>query len=103
MLRNSPFWTVHFVYSSHIEIDEMTILAPLSSRNTDGIDIDSTSNVVIRNSFISVGDDVIALKSGFNYCGREFGMPTTNVLIEGNLDILQLSITSYTLRDNVSN
>jgi len=66
-------------------VDGVTILAPPESRNTDGIDIDSSSNVIVRNAFISVGDDVIALKSGFNYCGREYGMPTRNVLIEGTL------------------
>lgn len=83
-LKNSPFWTLHFLYSENINAHHLTITAPWESRNTDGIDIDSSSNVEVKHCYISVGDDVIALKSGFNYCGREFNMPTKNVLIEDN-------------------
>ncbi|KAK9139041.1 hypothetical protein Scep_008722 [Stephania cephalantha] len=35
---NSPFWTIHPVYCSHVLVQNVTILAPLSSPNTDGID-----------------------------------------------------------------
>ena len=32
--------------------------------------------------YIDTGDDVIALKSGMDYCGREFNRPTKNILIK---------------------
>ncbi|KAL6008869.1 hypothetical protein ACLOJK_022095 [Asimina triloba] len=35
---NSPFWTIHPVYCSRVHVYDVTILAPLSSPNTDGID-----------------------------------------------------------------
>ncbi|GAU11359.1 hypothetical protein TSUD_343500 [Trifolium subterraneum] len=35
---NSPFWTIHPVYCSQVTIQNVTILAPLDSPNTDGID-----------------------------------------------------------------
>ena len=41
----------------------------------------------IHDVSVDVGDDVIALKSGFDFCGREFGMPTKNVLVENSVSI----------------
>eukprot|EP01018_Ginkgo_biloba_P025289 Gb_39001 [translate_table: standard] len=35
---NSPFWTIHPVYCSNVRVQNVTILAPLNSPNTDGID-----------------------------------------------------------------
>ena len=32
--------------------------------------------------YIDTGDDVIALKSGMDFCGREFNRPTKNVVIQ---------------------
>ncbi|CAJ1965108.1 unnamed protein product [Sphenostylis stenocarpa] len=40
-LVNSPSWFVHPIYSSNIIIKGLTILAPVTSPNTDGIDPDS--------------------------------------------------------------
>ena len=82
LLKNSAFWTLHFLYSELIEVRNLTIYAPRSSRNTDGIDIDSSSDVIVSGCYIDTGDDVIALKSGMDYCGREFNRPTKNILIK---------------------
>ena len=81
-LKNSPFWTLHFLYSERIEAKNLTIYAPRSSRNTDGIDIDSSNDVIVTGCYIDTGDDVIALKSGMDFWGREFNRPTKNVLIQ---------------------
>ncbi|KAJ8465569.1 hypothetical protein OPV22_028121 [Ensete ventricosum] len=35
---NSPFWTIHPVYCSNVVLKNLTVLAPLRSPNTDGID-----------------------------------------------------------------
>ena len=45
VLQNSPFWTVHPVYSRRFTAAWLTILNPHHSPNTDGIDPDSTSDV----------------------------------------------------------
>lgn len=37
-LVNSPSWNVHPIYSSDIIIQHLTVLAPVDSPNTDGID-----------------------------------------------------------------
>ncbi|MCK9548001.1 MAG: glycoside hydrolase family 28 protein [Sphaerochaeta sp.] len=81
-LTNSPFWTLHPLYSSHLLIKDVTIDNPSDAPNTDGIDIESCSSVVVRGCTVSVGDDGIALKSGSGKDGIANGVPTVDVLIE---------------------
>ncbi|XP_020228854.1 probable polygalacturonase isoform X1 [Cajanus cajan] len=78
---NSPFWTIHPVYCSNVIIRNVTILAPQSSPNTDGIDPDSSDNVCIEDCYISTGDDLISIKSGWDGYGISFGRPSTNINI----------------------
>jgi len=70
-LRNSAFWTVHPVYSTHVHIHGIAIRAPLYAPNTDGIDPDSSRHVLIERCDIAVGDDHIAIKAGMNEVARE--------------------------------
>lgn len=63
-LKDSPFWTIHPVLSSNIYIHHMSIRAPLYAPNVDGIDPDSSRNVLIEYNDISCGDDHIAIKAG---------------------------------------
>jgi polygalacturonase len=79
--RNSPMWNIHVLYSKHVTIDNVRIEAPDYSPNTDGIVIDSSSDVTIRGCTIDVGDDCVVLKSGKNEEGRKIGIPTTNVYV----------------------
>lgn len=44
---------------------------------------DSSDNVCIENSNISMGHDAISLKSGWDQYGITYGKPTTNVHIKG--------------------
>ncbi|XWS76734.1 hypothetical protein CRYUN_Cryun01aG0203200 [Craigia yunnanensis] len=78
---NSPFWTIHPVYCSHVIVQNVTILAPLDSPNTDGIDPDSSDDVCIEDCYISTGDDLIAIKSGWDEYGISFARPSTNIII----------------------
>ncbi|TYG43392.1 hypothetical protein ES288_D11G013100v1 [Gossypium darwinii] len=80
-LVNSPSWNVHPIYSSDIIIQHLTILAPVDSPNTDGIDPDSCTNTKIEDSFVVSGDDCIAVKSGWDQYGIKFNMPTKNLVI----------------------
>lgn len=81
-LINSPFWTVHPYSSNNVVITDVVINNPSDSPNTDGIDPDSCSNVYIARCNISDGDDCIAIKSGIDYCGREYNKSSENILIE---------------------
>lgn len=69
-LKNSPSWTIHPINCSDITIDNVTIINPKNSPNTDGINPESCQNVRIINCLIDVGDDCIAIKSGTQFTKR---------------------------------
>ena len=77
--RNGACWNLHLLYSTRCTIDRIRIETPF--KGTDGIDVDSSTHVTISNSFISNGDDCIALKSGWDCFGIKAHLPTTDVLI----------------------
>ncbi|XP_039121430.1 probable polygalacturonase [Dioscorea cayenensis subsp. rotundata] len=78
---NSPFWTIHPVYCSNVVVKNVTVLAPLNSPNTDGIDPDSCLNVCIEDCYIESGDDLVALKSGWDQHGIRMHRPSSNIII----------------------
>lgn len=81
VFKNSPFWNIHPVYCSNVVIHYVTILAPSDSPNTDGIDPDSSSNVCIEDSYISTGDDLVAVKSGWDEYGIAYNRSSTDITI----------------------
>ncbi|KAL8064154.1 hypothetical protein ABFS82_01G072100 [Erythranthe guttata] len=80
-LVNSPSWNVHPVYCSNVIVQGLTILAPVTSPNTDGINPDSCTNTRIEDCYIVSGDDCIAVKSGWDQYGISFAMPTKRLVI----------------------
>jgi polygalacturonase len=80
-MRDSPFWTLHPYDCKNVTIRKVTILSPSKAPNTDGIDPDSCEDMVIEDSYISVGDDGIAIKSGWDQYGIAYARPSTNILI----------------------
>ncbi|KAA3457905.1 putative polygalacturonase [Gossypium australe] len=81
-LRDSPFWTFHPYDCKNVTVRNVTILAPIrEAPNTDGIDPDSCEDVVIEDCYISVGDDAIAIKSGWDQYGIAYARPSRNILI----------------------
>ncbi|KAL4204182.1 hypothetical protein AMTRI_Chr01g108470 [Amborella trichopoda] len=81
VFRNSPFWNIHPVYCSNVVIRYVTVLAPPDSPNTDGIDPDSSSNMCIEDSYISTGDDLVAIKSGWDEYGIAYARPSSFITI----------------------
>ena len=53
----------------------------LGAPNTDGIDPDSTSNVLIENCYIRTGDYAIAIKSGWDSFGYNYNVSSSNITI----------------------
>jgi polygalacturonase len=89
-LINSGFWTVHICYSKTIELFDLDIYNPVlevgkKAASTDGIDLDSSRDIVVRNCTISVDDDCIAVKSGRGSDGLRINIPTENLVIENCL------------------
>ncbi|RRT68893.1 hypothetical protein BHM03_00023687 [Ensete ventricosum] len=66
---------------SNVVIKHVTVLAPYDSPNTDGIDPDSSSNVCIEDSFVATGDDLVAVKSGWDEYGIAYGRPSSGITV----------------------
>lgn len=62
-LTNSPSWTLHLLRCREATVEKVTIRNPLHGPNTDGIDINSCVDVIVRDCDIVTGDDGIVLKS----------------------------------------
>lgn len=78
---DSPSWNLHPTYCTNVTISGVTILAPVHSPNTDGIDPDSSSHVKIEDCYIVSGDDCVAVKSGWDQYGIKFNMPSQHIVI----------------------
>ena len=83
-LRRSGFWTVQIVYSDHVTVDKIKI-SDNEGPSTDGVDIDSSSYVLVKNSDIDNNDDDICLKSGRDSDGMRVNRPTEFVIVRDNL------------------
>lgn len=61
-LRDSGFWNLHLYRCQNATIEKLDIRTPPGAPSSDGIDVDSCQDVTIRDCYISVDDDDIALK-----------------------------------------
>lgn len=66
-IMNSPFWSTHFYKCSFLKLLNLRITSPASpvkAPSTDAVDLDVCNNVLIKNCYMSVNDDAVALKGG---------------------------------------
>jgi polygalacturonase len=81
--KPGPFWTIDLVYCDRVIVRRLRVNTP-GGPNTDGINVDSSTNVLIEHCFLNTGDDCICMKSGMNEDGWRVGNPTENVVIRYN-------------------
>lgn len=81
--KNAGFWTVQLLYSHHLTVDGVVIKnnEDGSGPSTDGIDVDSSSWVLIENCDIDCNDDNFCLKAGRDWDGLRVNKPTEYVVI----------------------
>jgi polygalacturonase len=86
-LRESPFWTLHILYSEKVTIDGVTIRNAFEVRapSTDGINIDSSRDVLVQNCDVAAKDDNFCLKSGRDADGMRVNRPTEYVVLRDNI------------------
>jgi len=88
-LKNSPFWTVHLAYTDGAHVDGVKIrnLMNASGRmpSTDGVDIDSSKNVLVERADIQANDDALVIKSGRDGDGLRVNRPSENIVIRNSL------------------
>ncbi|NVK25732.1 MAG: glycoside hydrolase family 28 protein [Gammaproteobacteria bacterium] len=79
---NSPFWVTHLVYTNHAVVRGIKVDSHIG--NNDGVDVESSSFVLIEDSWFRTGDDSVVIKSGRDLDGRTIGIPSTNIVVRNN-------------------
>jgi lysophospholipase L1-like esterase len=82
-IHRSGFWSLTVTYSERVTVDGVTIRANIGGfgPSSDGIDIDSSRDVLVQNCDIDCNDDNICLKAGRDWDGLRVNRPTENVII----------------------
>jgi exo-poly-alpha-galacturonosidase len=81
-LHNQAVWCLHVLYSERVLVKNLKITAEHNIPSSDGIDIDSSTDVHVTGCDIDVNDDCISIKSGKDEDGLRVNRPCKNVLIE---------------------
>ncbi|MBC6698589.1 glycoside hydrolase family 28 protein [Hymenobacter puniceus] len=83
-LQRAGFWTVHILYSKHVTADGLVVRNNIGGHgpSTDGIDIDSSSYVLVQNCDIDCNDDNFCLKAGRDWDGLRVNRPTEYILVQ---------------------
>jgi polygalacturonase len=91
-IRNTPFWIVHPLSSRNVLIRDLDIYSNKTTdfertgwNNDDGLDPESSSNVVLERNRVIVSDDGGAIKSGRNVNGREHRAPAADIIIRDSM------------------
>jgi polygalacturonase len=80
-LENAGSMHLFFFGSSDISVNNITITAPSSSPNTDGIDFSYSKNAVVNHCNIDSGDDDVAIVSGISESAAP-QLGASNILVE---------------------
>ena len=80
---NAGFWTVQLLYSKYVTVDGIVVRNNEDGKgpSIDGIDVDSSSWVLIEHCDIDCNDDDFCLKSGRDWDGLRVNRPTEYVVI----------------------
>lgn len=83
-LQQAGFWTVQLLYSKNVTVDGITIRNNVGGHgpSTDGIDVDSSSWILLQNCDIDCNDDDFCLKAGRDWDGLRVNRPTEYVVIK---------------------
>lgn len=79
---NSPFWINHLVYTEDATVRGLRVESHFP--NNDGIDIESSSNILVENNRLRTGDDSVVVKSGRDLDGRTIGIPSERIVVRNN-------------------
>jgi polygalacturonase len=76
---DSTFWMIHPVYCDHVTV--RNVMLKSDHLNSDGIDPDSSTNVLIENCIFDVGDDGVAIKAGRDQDGWRVGRSSSRIVV----------------------
>lgn len=79
---NSPFWVNHLNYTKHATMRGVNVDSHRA--NNDGVDVESSSYVLVENNHFRTGDDSAVVKSGRDLDGRTIARPSEYVVFRNN-------------------
>lgn len=79
-LENTAFWNIVPVYCDGVIIRGVTVNS-VGIQRGDGIDVESSRNVLIEYCTLSCGDDCFTIKAGRGEDGLRVNKPTENVVV----------------------
>ena len=84
-LMRTGFWGCQVLYSDQCTLNGLKINNNVGGHgpSTDGIDIDSSTNILIENCEVDCNDDNICLKAGRDADGLRVNRPTENIIVRG--------------------
>ncbi len=96
-IRNAPGWTLHPKNCDGVYIRGISIINNLRAINSDGIDVDSSRNVIISDCHIEAGDDCIVLKTTKmgDITPPVENVVVTNCVLQSSATALKLGTESY--------
>lgn len=80
--KNSPFWVNHLVYVDQAVVRGLKVESHFP--NNDGVDVESSTHVLVEDNHFRTGDDSVVIKSGRDVDGRAIGRPSAWVLVRRN-------------------
>ena len=83
-LRREAVWCLHILYSQDVTVDGIEIRCDHNIPSADGIDIDSSRKVRVRNVDIDNNDDSITIKSGKDEDGLRVNRPSEDIIVENS-------------------
>ncbi|KAL5698013.1 galacturonan 1,4-alpha-galacturonidase [Ranunculus cassubicifolius] len=99
---NSPRNHISLSSITRATLSNLHIIAPENSPNTDGLDISHSTQIQIQDSFISTGDDCIAINGGSSFinitnvaCGPGHGISVGSLGEKGSTETVEeIHVTS---------
>ncbi len=78
-ILDAPFWVIHPVFCRDVIVRGVTVDS--RNPNNDGVDPESSINVLIEDCTFRTGDDSVAIKSGRDQDAWQAGVPTENIVV----------------------
>lgn len=81
-IERQGFWALQMTYSERVHVDRVSVRGNLGGYgpSTDGVNTDSSRDVLVENCDVDGNDDNLCIKAGRDADGLRVGRPTENVV-----------------------
>lgn len=81
-VKRAGFWTVSLTYSNRVHVDGLVIRNNIGGHgpSSDGIDTDSSKDILVENCDIDCNDDNLCIKAGKDADGLRVNRPAENIV-----------------------